>query len=122
MASKILRFPGPDGSSAILAQGLRPSPVGDLQQQSQHLALNAEDGTLQLLRSGFLVAGIAALCAALALLLPGGVGPEGPRTNLGWLALIVALMSMPFGLLLLLLGGAKWLRNHALSSQGQRWP
>ncbi len=82
---------------------------------AQHLQLNAEDGTLELLRTGFLVAGVAALAALATLFFFGGVGPEGPRSIPGWLALIVALMSMPFGLLLLLLGGAKWLRNHWLS-------
>jgi hypothetical protein len=85
------------------------------EQQAQHLALNAEDGTLPLLRSGFLIAGVAALAMCLTLWVLGGIGPDGPHTQTGWLALMISLMCMPFGLLLLLLGGAKWLRNHALS-------
>ena len=82
---------------------------------AEHLALNAEDGTLQLLRFGFLIAGVAAIAMALALWVWGGIGPGGARSTAGWLALMVALMSMPFGLLLLLLGGAKWMRNHWIS-------
>jgi hypothetical protein len=85
------------------------------EQEAQHLALNAEDGTLPLLRSGFLIAGVAALAMCLTLWVLGGIGPDGPHTQTGWLTLMIALMCMPFGLLLLLLGGAKWLRNHTLS-------
>lgn len=90
--------------------------------EAEHLALNAEDGTLQLLRSGFMTAGVAALAAMLTLFVFGGIGPDGPCTSLGWLALMVAMMSMPFGLLMLLLGGAKWLRNHWLSSHAAQAP
>ncbi len=100
-------------------QGLRGLPfVVDREAYAEHLALNAEDGTLHLLRSGFIVSGVAALALLLTLSVLGGIGLDGPRTSLGWIALIIALMSMPFGLLLLLLGGAKWLRNHALSQAG----
>jgi hypothetical protein len=45
----------------------------------------------------------------------GGFSPTGASTNAGWFALIVALMSIPFGGLLLTLGVAKWLRNRANS-------
>jgi hypothetical protein len=41
----------------------------------------------------------------------GGVGIHGPSTNSGWLMLIVFIMSMPFGLMLLSLGIAKWLHQ-----------
>src|SRR5215475_5252016 len=72
--------------------------------------LEHSDGTQQLLQSGggTLAAGI--LAAALAQFAFGGIGPQGPHTNSGWLALIVALMCLPFGFLLSLLGIAKWLR------------
>jgi hypothetical protein len=72
------------------------------------------DGTRQLLQSGAgtLAAGI--LAAALAQFVFGGIGPQGPHTNSGWLALIIALMCLPFGFLLSLLGCAKWLRNRRL--------
>ena len=72
--------------------------------------LEQGDGTRQLLQSGggTLAAGL--LAAALAQFAFGGIGPQGPHTNSGWLALIVALMCLPFGFLLSLLGVAKWLR------------
>jgi hypothetical protein len=68
------------------------------------------DGTRQLLQSGggTLAAGV--IAAALAQFAFGGIGPQGPHTNAGWLALIVALMCLPFGFLLSLLGAAKWMR------------
>ena len=85
------------------------------ERDAQHVALNAQDGTLHLLRSGFLISGIAVLCLCLTLWTLGGIGSDGPLNPSGWLALMIALMCLPFGLLLLLLGGAKWLRNHGLS-------
>src|SRR5277367_1990749 len=74
------------------------------------------DGTRQLLQSGggTLAAGV--LSAALAQFAFGGIGPQGPHTNSGWLALIVALMCLPFGFLLSLLGIAKWLRLRSQAS------
>jgi hypothetical protein len=73
------------------------------------------DGTRQLLQSGTgtLAAGI--LAAALTEFVFGGIGPHGPHTNTGWLLLIVAMMCLPFGFLLSLLGAAKWLRNRRLN-------
>ena len=73
------------------------------------------DGTRQLLQSGLgtLATGIAA--AALTQFVFGGIGPNGPHTNAGWILLIIALMCLPFGFLLSLLGVAKWLRNRRLS-------
>ncbi len=75
----------------------------------------ADDGTRQLLLTGFwtLVVGLA---AALAIrLLFGGIGIHGPHTNGGWLSLILAMMCLPFGTMLLLLGCAKYLRNRRLA-------
>jgi uncharacterized membrane protein YidH (DUF202 family) len=71
----------------------------------------ANDGTRQLLQWGasMLAAGLAA--AVLLETALGGFSPTGASTNTGWFALIVALMCIPFGGLLLLLGVAKWLRN-----------
>ena len=71
----------------------------------------ADDGTRALLRSGFwiLLSGVLAGLAAWTVL--GGVGIYGPRTNAGWIAMILCLMNCPFGLMLFLLGAAKWLRN-----------
>lgn len=74
---------------------------------------SAEDGTLMLLRTGFWITlgGLLALLATETLF--GGIGIHGATTNAGWLALMFALMSVPFGLMLLVLGGAKWFRNRS---------
>jgi len=70
-----------------------------------------DDGTRALLRAGLgmLVAG--ALAALLAATVFGGITRQGPHTNSGWLAIMVALACLPFGLMLFALGAAKWLRN-----------
>jgi hypothetical protein len=78
-------------------------------------ALNRQDGTIQLLRSGGTMLGIGILAALLLETLLGGFSATGAHTNGGWLALIVALMCIPFGVLLLLLGIAKWFRNRSIS-------
>ena len=81
------------------------------------LKANGRDGTRQLLQWGasILAAGFVALVALQGWL--GGFSPTGASTNTGWFALIVALMCLPFGGLLLLLGVAKWLRNRAGARQ-----
>lgn len=73
-----------------------------------------DDGTRQLLTSGFsiLLAGVLAALATRTVF--GGIGIHGPHTNAGWLSLLVALMCLPFGLMLFLLGAAKWFRNRRL--------
>ncbi len=78
----------------------------------------ADDGTRALLRTGAgtLAAGIVA--AILTLTVFGGIGIHGPHTNGGWLSLMVAMMCLPFGLMLFGLGFAKWLRNRRLHRQG----
>jgi hypothetical protein len=75
------------------------------------------DGTIQLLRAGFwsIVAG--AIAALLTATVFGGIGRQGPHTNSGWLALIVAMMCLPFGCMLFALGAAKWLRNRRLQRE-----
>lgn len=77
-----------------------------------------DDGTRALLTTGIwtLVAG--AIAAVLAETVLGGIGINGPHTNAGWLALMVALMCLPFGLMLFGLGFAKWLRNRRLRRLG----
>jgi hypothetical protein len=76
-----------------------------------HVQPEPGDGTRQLLQSGGGTLATGILAAALAQFVLGGIGREGPHTNSGWLALIVALMCLPFGFLLSLLGVAKWFRN-----------
>ena len=58
--------------------------------------------------------GAGLLSALLLLTMLGGYSRTGASTNAGWFALIVALMCIPFGLMLLTLGAAKWLRNRRL--------
>jgi hypothetical protein len=73
------------------------------------------DGTIELLRWGGSIVGTGVLAVLLLLTVLGGVTHTGAHSNAGWLALIVALMCIPFGGLLLLLGVAKWLRNRSLA-------
>lgn len=47
-------------------------------------------------------------CAA-AVWTSGGLTSHGPRGNLGWLGLIIALGCLPTGTFFLLLGTAKWI-------------
>ena len=55
--------------------------------------------------------GVGILAAVLLVTVLGGYSRLGASTNAGWFALIVALMCIPFGLMLLALGLAKWLKN-----------
>jgi hypothetical protein len=66
------------------------------------------EDTLTLLRSGGAILAAGILAALLTATVLGGIGPQGPHTNLGWLFLMIALGCLPFGTLLLALGLAKW--------------
>jgi hypothetical protein len=77
-----------------------------------------DDGTRQLLQWGASTVGAGLLAGLLLVTVLGGFSPTGAHTNAGWLALIVALMCLPFGSLLLALGVAKWLRNRAIARRG----
>ena len=77
------------------------------------------DGTPELLQWGGSIAGTGVLAVVLLLTLLGGVSRTGAHSNGGWFALIVAMMCIPFGGLLLLLGIAKWLRNRSLARPRQ---
>jgi len=79
---------------------------------------NSSDGTRQLLQWGGSIVATGVLAVALLETVLGGFSPTGASTNTGWFALIVALMCLPFGGLLLTLGGAKWLRNRSTSRRG----
>jgi hypothetical protein len=63
--------------------------------------------TRQLLRTGLTIFLIGAVSALLALKAFGGIGHQGPHTNLGWLALMVAMGCLPTGTLTLALAVAK---------------
>ena len=98
------------------------SPVSGATRAEIWKALNAQDGTLQLLRTG----GWTLLVCCIAFVLPGtilgGITPHGPRTTPGWLAVIVALMCLPFGLIVFALGVAKSLRNRYLAGRATVLP
>ena len=67
--------------------------------------------TRQLFRIGLFLflSGVAA--ALLALTVCGGIGRQGPHTNSGWMALMVAMGCLPLGTLTLALALAKLIGN-----------
>lgn len=77
-----------------------------------------DDGTRALLRAGIGILAAGVVSAILALTVFGPIGIHGPHSNGGWLSLMVAMMCMPFGLMLFVLGFAKWLRNRRLRRRG----
>ncbi len=87
------------------------SPIHDPNHSSQ-----PGDGTRQLLQWGGSMVGTGLLAIVLLVTLLGGYSRTGASTNAGWFALIVALMCIPFGLMLLTLGLAKWLRNRRIAN------
>lgn len=70
-----------------------------------------DDGTRQLLCGGGWILGTGVVAAILLVTMLGGFTSTGAHTNTGWFAVIVALACIPFGLMLLTLGVAKWLRH-----------
>ena len=63
--------------------------------------------TRKLLRTGGLIALIGAIAVVLMFTVFGGISRQGPHTNSGWLALMLALGCVPTGVLTLALGFAK---------------
>ena len=63
--------------------------------------------TRKLLRTGLLIFGTGVIAAALIFISFGGVTRQGPHTNLGWLALMLAMGCLPTGFLTLLLAALK---------------
>jgi drug/metabolite transporter (DMT)-like permease len=63
--------------------------------------------TRQLLRTGSAIFLTGAIAALLALTFFGGIGHQGPRSNAGWLALMIAMGCLPIGTLTLFLALAK---------------
>jgi hypothetical protein len=74
------------------------------------------DGTRQLLQTGVWTLAAGVFAAFLASVVFGGISRQGPHTNSGWIALLIALMCLPFGSLAFALGAAKWLRNRRLAA------
>ncbi len=64
--------------------------------------------TRKLLITGVSIFGTGCLAALLLLIAFGGVTRDGPHTNLGWLALMLAMGCLPTGLLTLALGASKF--------------
>jgi hypothetical protein len=69
--------------------------------------------TRKLLRTGLLIFGTGAIAAALIFTSFGGITRhQGPHTNLGWLALMLAMGCLPTGFLTLLLAAIKLIGDH----------
>ena len=98
--------PAPASSLRITQPSATPAAV-----RSSATAPGADDGTAQLLKWGGWILATGIFFALLTKTLLGGIGPQGPHTNSGWMALIVTMMCLPFGFLLFALGALKWLRN-----------
>jgi hypothetical protein len=63
--------------------------------------------TRQLLRTGSAIFLTGAVAALLAVTVFGGIGRQGPHSNSGWLALMIAMGCLPTGTLTLVLALAK---------------
>jgi hypothetical protein len=63
--------------------------------------------TRKLLTTGSAIFLTGAIAALLTETVFGGIGPQGPHTNPGWLMLMLAMGCLPTGLLTLLLAFAK---------------
>lgn len=68
--------------------------------------------TRKLLRTGLAIFATGALAALLTMTVFGGIGRQGPHTNSGWLALMLAMGCLPTGTLTLLLGLLKLAGDH----------
>ena len=73
------------------------------------LAGRMGDDTRKLLRTGLAIFGVGVLSAASVPLFFGGFAHNGPQTNAGWLALVIALGCLPTGTLTLALALLKLL-------------
>lgn len=91
-----------------------PAPMNEPMKITEPLNPNErpyDGGAGTLLRTGFWVFLVGALAGLAIPTFLGGIGIYGARSSSGWIALIICMMNCPFGLMLLLLGGAKWMRN-----------
>jgi hypothetical protein len=69
--------------------------------------IHMQRDTRQLLRTGSTIFLLGILAALLTETVFGGISRQGPHTNSGWLALMVAMGCLPTGALTLALGLAK---------------
>ena len=95
-----------------------PAPLQMPSRPPTHDAPAPDDGTRALLKAGFWIMLVSLLSLLLTETVFGGIGIYGARSNGGWLFLMFALMGVPFSLMLLVLGGAKWLRNRRFGRGG----
>ncbi len=100
---------------------MNPAALEELPLTQRPAQSTPDDGTAQLLRAGLWILLVGGLAALLTATVFGGIGQHGPHTNSGWLSLLLAMMCLPFGSMLTLLGAAKWLRNRRLA-RAQRKP
>ena len=63
--------------------------------------------TRKLLRTGLLIFSTGAISVLLIITVFGGIGRQGPHTNSGWLALMLAMGCLPTGTLTLALAFSK---------------
>jgi hypothetical protein len=71
--------------------------------------------TRRLLFTGLAIFGTGAISVLLMFTAFGGVTHQGPHTNLGWLALMLAMGCIPTGFLTLLLAALKLIGDHRRS-------
>lgn len=76
--------------------------------------------TRQLIRIGLALFLGGAVAAVAALTVCGGLSRQGPHSNSGWLALMVALGCLPLGTLVLALAGAKLVGDRRRRQTGRR--
>ena len=69
--------------------------------------MTMQPDTRKLLTTGLIIFGIGVLSVLLMNTVFGGVTRQGPHTNSGWLALMLAMGCLPTGFLTLLLGTIK---------------
>jgi hypothetical protein len=68
--------------------------------------------TRKLLFTGLSIFGTGAISVLLMFTIFGGITRQGPHTNLGWLALMLAMGCLPTGFLTLLLATLKLIGDH----------
>jgi hypothetical protein len=74
--------------------------------------MTIQPDTRTILRTGIYIFGTGVIAALLAMTVFGGIGRQGPHTNSGWLALMLAMGCLPTGFLSLLLGILKLLGDY----------